>query len=127
MSGVALASCTEVKPLRTHSPAARRMARFAWARVIGVFVDAGEFQSALIGPRSKCVQANEKHGMIRRGRAQGLLSRVMRSPFAFIPAPAENPFAGRGQGGPLFDALDDFFFRGNVLEIQPDKTFTEIN
>ena len=51
----------------------------------------------------------------------------MRGPFAFIPAPAENPFVGRGRGGPLLDPLDDFFLRGNVFEIQPDKTLAEIN
>src|SRR5437660_12730111 len=51
----------------------------------------------------------------------------MRGPFASIPAPAENLFVGRGRGGPLLDPLDDFFLRGNVFAIQPDKTLAEMN
>ena len=65
--------------------------------------------------------------MVRRGRAQSLIGRIIRRPFALVPAPAENPLTTHGRRSPLLDALDNFFFRRNVFEIQANQALAKID
>src|SRR5207245_5994137 len=85
------------------------------------------FESAPVGPGGKSVQADKEDGIVRRGGAQCLIRRVVRRPFAFVPAPADNPFAWRSGSGPLLHAFDDFLFGGNVFQVEADEAFAEID
>ena len=46
---------------------------FSVLGILGVFVDSGKLESALVGPGGKSVEADKEYGIVRRGRAQCLI------------------------------------------------------